>query len=78
MTHRGPFQPLLFCDSVRCAIALFLWPRGRHGSAAAISQHLSLPEVETWGKMPLGRTGTGAGRSPTWVPLLQNATSLLG
>lgn len=69
--------PALGKSKQRCAMAPLLWSHRRHGSAAAISRHLLPAEVETWAKMWLGRTRTGAGCSPTQVPLLQNATSLL-
>ena len=33
MTHRGPFQPLLLCDSVFSRILQILWLRVREGKS---------------------------------------------
>ena len=42
MTHRGPFQPLLFCDSV--ILSSWLGPPGRSAQGCREEPRLSKPK----------------------------------
>ena len=44
MTHRDPFQPLLFCDSVRCWQSLTPGARARRLQGAPATRALPLPQ----------------------------------
>ena len=71
MTHRGPFQPLLFCDSVKATV-----PKGRApgrscaspGQLSCTNTRTELPTLDPPGKGPdhthRGHAGAGARPSP--------------
>jgi len=46
MTHRGPFQSLTFCDSIKVG-AFFTGPQREEGDTFQNSEHLSSPSADS-------------------------------
>jgi len=77
MTHRGPFQPLLFCDSVKGSCQIYLikhtsdfwpsisWQMGRESEALVSEDATEEPVLRCRGK----RSAKFLLKEPSWLCL---------